>query len=168
MTALARWAQTILAVAVLMSFPSALAGFSLRLGVPLLGWERLFTGSVFESGLALGRAQAARQGSLCAMPEVFLRESSETIASALLFLPVPAGFLEEPLIDTASLRVSRVDEEVVTVDASEPVAGQPEQPDRSQPSSLVILSAHQDGVLLVVCGFTGPEPEMPAEQESGD
>jgi len=103
------------ATALLLGAPTAaLADYSLRLGAVFPGWTELrrtgADGQVHESMTDLARRYALRLGRFCSLPEVFLRDSSSSILTALVFYEgfLPYGSSERVLLDSVEQRVSIV------------------------------------------------------------
>ena len=103
------------ATALLLGAPTAaLADYSLRLGADFPGWTELrrtgADGQVHESMTDLARRYALQLGRFCSLPEVFLRDSSSSILTALVFYEgfLPYGSSERVLLDSVDQRVSIV------------------------------------------------------------
>lgn len=110
---------------------SAFADTSLRLGATFPGWDKLSSfgveGQVEESMADLATDYARQLGRFCSLPEVFLRENSSSILTALIHYEtyLPFNSEEEVLLDSFDQRVSIVhksfggDALVVMVDLDE-------------------------------------------------
>lgn len=95
-------------------FSSASADVSLRLSSVFPGWEKLDSygrdAGLHDSAVDLAESYARQLGRYCSLPEVFLRESSNSILSAKLFYEayLPYGSREEVLLESTEQRVSIV------------------------------------------------------------
>lgn len=95
-------------------FSSSSADVSLRLSSVSPGWEKLESygrdAGLHDPAVDLAESYARQLGRFCSLPEVFLRESSNSILSAKLFYEayLPHGSREEVLLESADQRVSIV------------------------------------------------------------
>lgn len=96
---------------------TAFADTSLRLGTTFPGWDKLGStgveGRIEESVADLAGDYARQLGRFCSLPEVFLRENSSSVLTAMVFYEtyLPYGSREEVLLDTYDQRVSVVHRE---------------------------------------------------------
>lgn len=109
-----RLLATFVLAVVLATSTAAFADVSLRLGTVFPGWDELGNSgadrqlSATMTDLASGYAR--QLGRFCSLPETFLRESSSSILTALVFYEgfLPHGSSERVLLDTFDQRVSIV------------------------------------------------------------
>ncbi len=101
-------------ILVLTTVGAAFADTSLRLGATFPGWDKLSSfgveGQVEESMADLASDYARQLGRFCSLPEVFLRENSSSILTALIHYEtyLPFNSEEEVLLDSFDQRVSIV------------------------------------------------------------
>lgn len=109
-----RW-LTVCAFAILLATSNAaFADVSLNLGTVFPGWDKLgrtgAEGQISDSITDLASGYARQLGRFCSLPEAFLRESSSSIITALVFYEsfLPYDSSERVLLDTFDQRVSIV------------------------------------------------------------
>lgn len=130
-----RAAATVALAALLALATLAQAGTSLKLGAAFPGWDRLREGSLVTSAEELVEDYARQAGHSCFRPEVFLRDRSTSLWSALTFYEssLPYDSEETVLLEDRDQRVSLV----------------------TGPTSIdevmVVHVALEDGVLMIVC-----------------
>ncbi len=113
----------------------AFADMSLKLGTSFPGWDKLPTrGSLYNSAEDLIKSYARQVGHSCYSPELFVRDRSISISTALIFYEgyLPYGSRESVLLDNYDQRVSMVR--------------------RSYGSdALVVLIKGNDGIYMIIC-----------------
>lgn len=100
-----------LALTVLLTLASlAQADTSLTLGATFPGWDRLREGSLVSAAEDLVEDYARQAGHLCTRPEVFLRDGTRSLISAMTFYEsyLPVGSDEVVLLEDLEQRVSLV------------------------------------------------------------
>ncbi len=122
-------------VLVLALFSSALAGTSIKLGATFPGWDRVRSGPTFDAATDLARGYARQIGHVCTMPEVFVRERSTSIITALVFYQsfLPHGATERVLLDG-------IDQRVALISSRTLLSG-----------VLSVMASTRSGVVLVLC-----------------
>ena len=126
----------VLLIALLLSLAaSTLAGTSLKLSTTLPGWDRERSGPTFDAATDLARGYARQLGRVCSMPEVFVRDQSSSIRTALLFYEnyLPYGAIERVLLDGATQRVALIASRMLITDV------------------MSVMLATRSGVVLVLC-----------------
>lgn len=114
-TTVAKLMRRVAAAALLaMLLSPALAGTSLNLGATFPGWDELSSygpeARVADAVADLASDYARQLGRFCSLPEVFLRDGSSSVLTALVFYQgyLPYGSREEVLLDSFDQRVSVV------------------------------------------------------------
>lgn len=120
---------------VLVLFSSAMAGTSIKLGATFPGWDRVRSGPTFDAATDLARGYARQIGHVCTMPEVFVRERSTSIITALVFYQtyLPHGASERVLLDGIDQRVALISSRTLFSDV------------------LSVMVSTRSGVVLVLC-----------------
>jgi hypothetical protein len=120
---------------VLVLFSSAMAGTSIKLGATFPGWDRVRSGTTFDAATDLTRGYARQIGHICTMPEVFVRERSTSIITALVFYQtyLPYGASERVLLDGIDQRVALISSRTMFSDV------------------LSVMVSTRSGVVLVLC-----------------
>lgn len=127
-----RFAVIVLVLAIV---SSASASTSLKLGATLPGWDRVRSGPAFDAATDLARGYGRQIGHVCTLPEVFIRGSSTSIITALVFYQsfLPHGASERVLLDGIDQRVAMISSRTL-------VSG-----------VLSVMAATRSGVVLVLC-----------------
>lgn len=128
-------ARTLFAALLLSLTASALAGTSIKLGATFPGWDRERSGPTFDAATDLARGYGRQVGHLCTMPEVFVRERSTSIITALVFYEtyLPYGATERVLLDSVTQRVALISSRMLMTDV------------------MSVMIATRSGVVLVLC-----------------
>ena len=119
----------------LVLFSSAMAGTSIKLGATFPGWDRVRSGPTFDAATDLARGYGRQIGHVCTMPEVFVRERSTSIITALVYYQtyLPHGASERVLLDGIDQRVALISSRTMFSDV------------------LSVMVSTRSGVVLVLC-----------------
>ena len=122
-------------VLLLSSVAGASAATSLKLGAVFPGWDQVRSGPTYDAAGSLARDYARQIGHFCGMPEVFVRERTTSIVTALVFYEgfLPFGASERMLLNSVDQRVTLVSSRTLMADV------------------LSVMVATRSGVVLVLC-----------------
>ena len=128
-------ARLIILLLALAFLSSANAGTSIKLGTTFPGWDRVRSGPTFDAATDLARGYARQIGHVCTMPEVFVRERSTSIITALVFYQgfLPYGASERVLLDSIDQRVAMISSRTLVFGV------------------LSVMVSTRSGVVLVLC-----------------
>ena len=131
-----QFVNRLLLLVLVLTFASvAFAGTSVKLGATFPGWDQIRSGPTHGAASDLARGYARQIGHVCTMPEVFIRERSTSVITALVFYQsfLPYGASERVLLDGIDQRVALISL-------------------RSRASDVLsVIVATRSGVVLVLC-----------------